>query len=69
MLNRGAMSLLSQPSPGEDRVGPRGRTHQHEAAGGTFYTPENSKFYSTFRYSELDPNTDQIRLLIIKPPD
>ncbi|KAF4462031.1 heterokaryon incompatibility [Fusarium albosuccineum] len=33
-----------------------------------FYTPENSAFYSRFRYSDLDPDSECIRLLRIKPP-
>ncbi|KAF5006646.1 hypothetical protein FDECE_6980 [Fusarium decemcellulare] len=33
-----------------------------------FYTPENSDFYSRFGYSDLDPASNCIRLLRIKPP-
>lgn len=35
---------------------------------GNFYTPENSEFYSRFRYLDLDPESKSIRLLRIKPP-
>lgn len=32
-----------------------------------FYSPENHDFYSTFKYIELDPATDEIRLLRLLP--
>lgn len=35
---------------------------------GNFYTPENSEFYSRFAYSDLNPESNSIRLLRIKPP-
>jgi hypothetical protein len=43
-------------------------TQPGETCCGNFYTPENSNFYSSFRYMDLDSEGCAIRLLRIKPP-
>ncbi|KAK1757740.1 heterokaryon incompatibility protein-domain-containing protein [Echria macrotheca] len=48
---------------------PINQAQSAKITSGNFYTPENSAFYSKFHYSDLDPKTDNIRLLRIKRPD
>jgi hypothetical protein len=67
-----AMSELSpvdRSSPSGRLSRPPGEVQVQQTKYDNFYTPNNSEFYSKFRYKDLDPAKRNIRLLRMKPPN